>query len=275
MSPSVEKLISALTGHDCDPRQSGGSWSARCPAHEDRRPSLPISDGDNGRALVRCHAGCSVESICDAVGLRVSDLMPDNGVDVDTTPRRPRKQSVSSTPKASKTYQTANAAIAALERKHGKRSARWIYHDLQGDPVGVIARWDKAGGKEIRPVARRDDRWTIGGMPEPRPLYCLTDLTNANRVYITEGEKAADAARSIGLVATTSAHGSQSPDKTDWTPLAGKECIVLPDNDLAGEKYANAVAAILTKLTPPAVVKVVQLPGLPEHGDIADWVNAL
>jgi hypothetical protein len=175
---------------------------------------------------------------------------------------------------AEKTYETANAAIAALERKHGKRSAIWIYHDSDGSPVGVIVRWDKVGGKEIRPVSLAPDGWIIGGMPEPRPLYRLADLASANRVCICEGEKAADVAHKIGLTVTTSAHGSQSADKTDWSPLAGKECAILPDNDEAGRKYADAVAAILAKLTPPAVVKVLDLPGLSDHGDMADWVEA-
>ncbi len=101
----------------------------------------------------------------------------------------------------------------------------WTYRDAQGDPVALIARYDlptpegEKQEKTFRPVRRCGDRWTIGGMPEPRPLYCLPDLPSADRVFITEGEKAADAARAIGLTATTSAHGSQSPDKTDWTPL--------------------------------------------------------
>ena len=91
---------------------------------------------------------------------------------------------------------------------------------------------------------------------------------------IVEGEKAADAARSIGLTATTSAHGSDSPHKSDWSPLAGKDCVILPDNDEPGDKYANVVVAILATLTPPVSVKVVQLPQLPEHGDIVDWIDA-
>ena len=105
-------------------------------------------------------------------------------------------------------------------------------------------------------------------------MYGLPDLAGAKRVYVSEGEKAADAARSIGLTATTSAHGCESPDKTDWSPLAGKECIILPDHDAPGGKYADAVAAILAKLTPAPVVKVVELPDLPDHGDMADWVEA-
>ena len=46
--------------------------------------------------------------------------------------------------------------------------------------------------------------------------------------------------------------------------------MILPDNDDPGGKYADTVAAILAKLTPAPLVKVVDLPGLPDHGDIAD-----
>jgi len=111
-------------------------------------------------------------------------------------------------------------------------------------------------------------------MPAPRPLYRLPELADALRVFVTEGEKAAEAARSVGLSATTSAHGSKSASKTDWTPLAGKECVLLPDNDDAGQRYASEVAAILATLTPTPVVRLVDLPDLPPGGDMADFVAA-
>ena len=78
----------------------------------------------------------------------------------------------------------------------------------------------------------------------------------------------------MGLVATTSAHGSKSAGKTDWTPLAGKECVLLPDNDDAGRSYADEVVAILSTLTPLSVVKIIELPDLPPGGDMADFVAA-
>jgi putative DNA primase/helicase len=46
-------LAKALGG-----RKAGGGWMAHCPAHDDREPSLTIRDADNGKVLVRCHAGC-------------------------------------------------------------------------------------------------------------------------------------------------------------------------------------------------------------------------
>src|SRR5262249_43697082 len=104
-------------------------------------------------------------------------------------------------------------------------------------------------------------------------LYGLAELTAARSVVVTEGEKAADAARSLGFTATTSAGGSQAANKTDWRPLAGKEVWILPDNDPPGRKYAGTVAAILANLTPAPVVRVVELPDLAAAGDIVDWID--
>jgi hypothetical protein len=59
-------------------RQSPGKqqWTARCPAHPDRHPSLAISEKEDGRVLVFCRAGCSAVDILAAVGLEFSDLFP-------------------------------------------------------------------------------------------------------------------------------------------------------------------------------------------------------
>src|SRR5262249_26818704 len=107
-----------------------------------------------------------------------------------------------------------------------------------------------------------------------RPLYGLPELTNSRRVVVTEGEKAADAARTLGFTATTSAGGSQAAAKTDWQPLADKEIWVLPDNDAPGRRYAETVATTLAGLTPAPVILIVELPNLPEGGDIVDWIDA-
>ena len=52
-------------------------WGARCPAHADKSPSLSIREGDDGRLLVHCFAGCTIDEITSALGLRVSDLFTD------------------------------------------------------------------------------------------------------------------------------------------------------------------------------------------------------
>ncbi len=71
MTP-VERLLTQLT----DAKRTAKGWVCRCPAHEDRRASLSIGEGVDGRALVHCQAECKVGTVCDALGLTVLDLMP-------------------------------------------------------------------------------------------------------------------------------------------------------------------------------------------------------
>ena len=52
-------------------------WIARCPAHKDSSPSLVITQPDNERVLIHCHAGCSTGDILDSIGLDWGALMPD------------------------------------------------------------------------------------------------------------------------------------------------------------------------------------------------------
>lgn len=52
------------------------TYSARCPAHDDKHASLSITEGDDGRVLLNCFAGCSVDDIARAMGLQIRDLFP-------------------------------------------------------------------------------------------------------------------------------------------------------------------------------------------------------
>jgi len=72
-------------------RQTGaGRWQARCPAHDDKGPSLSVREMDDGRVLVHCFAGCDTSEVLAAVGLDIGDLFPSRG-EVDRLPgeRRP------------------------------------------------------------------------------------------------------------------------------------------------------------------------------------------
>lgn len=71
---TAETLLDRL---DKVKRTGGGRWSARCPAHPDKSPSLAVRELPDGRVLVHCFAGCGVDSILTAVGLELSDLYPD------------------------------------------------------------------------------------------------------------------------------------------------------------------------------------------------------
>jgi putative DNA primase/helicase len=55
-------------------KRSGDGWEARCPVHDDGKASLSISVGQDGRHLLKCHAGCHIEDIVAAIGLTMADL---------------------------------------------------------------------------------------------------------------------------------------------------------------------------------------------------------
>lgn len=173
------------------------------------------------------------------------------------------------------TYPTAVQAMLAIEQDTGGRRAKdWTYRDAQGNEVAKVIRLATAKDKLYRPIHRHKSGWRVGDPPGKWPLYRLAELPADGRVFVLEGEKCADLAAGLGLAAVTSAHGSSAASKTDWTPLAGRDCVILPDNDEPGRKYAAAVSRLLLALDPPARVKVVKLPGLPAGGDIEQFLES-
>lgn len=156
----------------------------------------------------------------------------------------------------------------------------WEYRGNQGEPIGFVARFDDGIKKEIVPYFKCTDGqdWQAGSAAEPRPLFGLDVLNQAEferAVFIVEGEKAATALQSLGLVAITSQGGSHAAPKTDWKPLNGRELVyMLPDNDEAGENYIKTVTAILTSLDTPPALSILRLPNLPAAGDIVDWITS-
>lgn len=90
---------------------SGESWMARCPAHEDRSPSLSIREASDGRVLIHCFAGCGGAEVVAAVGLDLRDLFPER--------RGPERYSPSERAREDKTLPRipASDALALLDRE--------------------------------------------------------------------------------------------------------------------------------------------------------------
>lgn len=60
-------------------KKNGKGWTCLCPGHEDRQNSLSVAQGDDGRWLLKCHAGCDLDSIVAALGMKVSDIFNEGG----------------------------------------------------------------------------------------------------------------------------------------------------------------------------------------------------
>ena len=242
-------------------------WEARCPAHPDRTPSLRVSSGEGGEALIKCHAGCEFKQVMEALGLRAADSFPRS----DRGPSRGERPD----------DDQLRPAIDRLARTiDGEFIAQYSYCEADGTTRFVIARYQTSVGKEIRPFFRTaDGRWNCGIIPRdagPAPLYNLRGIASASPIVFVEGEKCAELAKGIGLAATTCYSGGWDPKKTDFAPCSGKDVILVPDNDDEGERKMKAAAKALRRLAKPARTLTVRLPGLVGKGDdIEQWLDGL
>jgi putative DNA primase/helicase len=147
------------------------------------------------------------------------------------------------------------------------------YRNLAGDVVHETVRFKPKDFRQRRPVGQGRYAWNLSGISPV--LYQLPALHAANAdqtVWIVEGEKDADRLGGLGLLATTNPMGALKWSMVDSSPLAGRHCVLIADNDDNGRKHVQQVAADLHGKA--ASVKTLDLPGLPEKGDVSDWLDA-
>jgi 5S rRNA maturation endonuclease (ribonuclease M5) len=237
--------VEAILSHLESVRKSGSGWSARCPAHEDRRSSLSISAGDDGKVLLHCHAGCSTEEVVDKLGISIRDLMPTNGT------------------------QHSNGK-AEISKTYG-------YTDEQGNLLYQVVRMIPKDFRQRKPKPGGGWEWKVGNVR--RVPYRLPELLSAKpeeTIFVVEGEKDVGNLVKLGLVATCNAGGADSGKGEKWLPefaqhFRGRRVAILPDKDSPGRKHAQHVAAGLQGIA--AEIRVVELPGA--YGkDVSDWIEA-
>ncbi len=289
---AVDRVINQLEAKGFGPQASGtGQWRARCPVHQGKSRNLSIREESDGTVLLHCHhtdqngrGTCSAKDIAAALDIAFRELFP-------ARPGNPRRKTKPSTKpskngengkvhqKPARAHQSAEEAIAGIVKHLGSPTSSWIYHELQDGQrfeLMRVYRFDLPDGtKEFRPAHASADGSRVGDPPGKLPLYCLPELAGDDTVYVLEGEKCADLVRGLGLVATTSAHGSKSPQKTDWSSLAGKTVVIVPDQDTPGKAYAEAVAGILHGLDPRPEIRILDLPPGSKGDDIEQWLESV
>ena len=236
MQSTIKRILDKLEGV----RSNEKGWQAKCPAHDDAIASLSAGVGEDGRVLLHCHAGCNVADICEAIGLEKKDLFPRD---------RNEKSSVSR-----------------------RIVATYDYRDEQGDLLFQAVRQEPKKFFQRRPNG--SGGWCNNLKEVRRVLYRLSELQSADPaqfVHIVEGEKDANRLAELGLVATTNPQGAGKWRNEYSDVLAGRGVTIIPDNDDAGRKHAQAVARSLSGKANS--VKIVQLPDLPPKGDISDWLD--
>lgn len=163
------------------------------------------------------------------------------------------------------------------ERRQEPKTARqeiictYDYVDEHGEVVFQVCRYGPHKTFKQRRPEGQGWSWSVKGVrPLPYNLPAVLKAPKARVVFIAEGEKDVDNLASIGVLATCNAGGAGK-----WAPelsafLAGRDVVVVPDNDDAGRKHGQLVASSLLGVAKR--VRVVDLPGLGPKQDPTDWI---
>jgi putative DNA primase/helicase len=267
-------------------RKSGRGWTAQCPAHEDKQPSLSITETD-GKILLHCFAGCTPENICTALDIRLSDLFLNGnhsaGRPLDTNPSKPDKPTFNATDKDVETllYNLTQSAACrefiegrgisltaaadlhwgyspswSFEEKNDRRVQRpalMIPHYADGKLVGIKAR--TISGKKL--LSQELGSSTDG-------LYGQPDMS-CEEVIVLEGFLDCALAMTHGFNVTALHSATAKITDHDIKTLSSFERIYLVgDMNIPGQRKIDE----LQKKLPVEQVIRVRIPGFTDIGEM-------
>jgi hypothetical protein len=225
-------------------KRSGDTWENRCPAHEDKQPSLSYREGDGTDVVATCHRGCTFEQIIGALDLQTF----------------------------------SGSGKGDFE---SRIEATYDYVDEEGELLSQAVRLRAPKDfRQRRPKPGGEWDWKLGDVR--RVVYRLPALREAAQTagtaFVVEGEKDADALARLGLVATCSPMGaSKNEDAPKWrdeysASLAGlRWAIVVADCDGPGRAHARATCTSLHGAGVPC--KLLDLaPDRDDGYDVSDFI---
>lgn len=220
-------------------------WRGACPVHQGKNPNFTVN-AETGFA--HCHSQCGRG--WDLIGLEMAiggKAFPEAKADVFRTLGRP--------------------GPAWNERDI---EAMFNYVDQDGALLYQVVRRTGKRFSQRRPDGRGGFTWGLGNVT-PVP-FRLPGVVKAQRVFIAEGERDVLTLERFGFVATCNNGGALhfKPELAPW--FIGKDLGVLHDNDEKGRAHALKVAEMLKPVA--ASVRIVELPNLPEKGDVSDFAAA-
>lgn len=226
-------------------RPAGEGWTARCPAHPDRNPSLSVTPHPDGKVLIHCHTGCTPDAILQAVGLTWTDLSP-----IDRDDER-------------ETW-----------TPHGPAVAVYPYTDETRNLLFEVCRTADKSFPQRRPDPSRKSGWTWSLGDVRRVPYRLPQLiegvAEGRHIFVCEGEKDVHALLEHGQVATCNPGGAGKWRLEYVEHFRDAYVTVCADADDPGRAHARAVSASLAGTA--RKVRIVE--AQPPHKDVAAHLGA-
>jgi hypothetical protein len=270
-SRPVENLVRLL-----DAKRTGDNgWIAKCPVHNDRKPSLSISEGADGRALLKCFAGCDTNNIVAVLGLRSNDLFVSNEYGH-------KRRAIRKTRPDPTLVLDWQKCVADCGEENINGIAKWrgfspeFVKELRDRGQIGIYRGRVAfpvhgdGGRIVGVHVRlKDGDWYY----EPKGLktapLVFGELIHGERVQIFEStwdglDYMDKSGERSGVLIT---RGAQNGARVCNLIPSGSTLFLWTQNDQAGEKWQKDICASASCL-----VKRVKVP--PPHKDLNDWSKA-
>jgi hypothetical protein len=259
----LEKVTAALDQRDLSYRRNGSGLIAQCPAHEDRNPSLSITE-EGDRVLLKCFAGCDFPEVMEALGLEPKDAFEESGegkAAKKKAPRKPgpRKADLPSEEDLGRWQALLLGDDGLLESLAAERA--WSRDALEKLGIGRIA-----GGTLTIAVPNRSESGELIGLIKYRPKLPAGEfasskvqaaagskrelfphpgtLTAEGPIFLLEGEADAITATSLGLNGI-GIPGAQSWRKEWAEQLGGREIVIVPDCDEPGRRLAEKASGDL------------------------------
>ncbi len=222
----VEKVLRAVEDYE---ERTSGFWCI-CPVHDDHDPSLHVQEAKDGRALLKCRAGCDQADVLEALerrGLRRRDLFarpsPTDRVSSLNGRAKDTRSSSGGRERRVAAYPIKDASgllVAIHERRESPSGKRFLWKHPNGE-------YSRRG--EIRPAAL--------------PLYgseLVANWPEDGGIILVEGEKSAEALRRAGLHALGTVTGASGTHEAETLEvLTGRRVILWPDTDQAGREHMH------------------------------------
>lgn len=249
------ELHGILEGMGLRPKRSNGQWLARCPAHEDRSPSLSATVTNDGRLLVHCFAGCSWDAIIGAMGIETRRPSTPRRATYRPPPRREPEPTLERDWRAV-VERNQPEAVASREIALGlatgslaRLGAAWA-----ASLAAIACPMHDAGGRMIGVRLRADDgaKWAMtgshNGLFGVSATFGVADATpgvaDDGPLYCPEGMTDTAALVGLGLdaIGRPSCTGGRDLIRAVAASMPARTIVVVADADEPGRKGAAMLA---------------------------------
>src|SRR5829696_4345544 len=271
----LKHILSCLEGVE---EAYDGSFRALCPAHDDHDPSLSVTEGEDHKPLVHCFVCTDQEKVWRALeerGIVKSDLFHRNGEGRGRNGSKKPKRRMCLT--GVYDYKTPDGEFVRHHSLRFEPAPNDEQHHPKCRGEHCYSNRKDKDFRQARPNSGSSGY--VYGLDSVQTVpYNLRDVMQASLdggvVVWVEGEKDADNGKErLGLTTTTCPMGAKHFKPYYAGYFTGAHVVIVADNDAPGREHAEMVARELLPFA--ASVKVLKgLPGVPEGGDLTDWINA-